>query len=142
MILGLTVSALAGVISYIETVTTRGYYFSSFHQVVIPMLNPLIAIAALFAWWWLTRVEAHDESQRKTLQRAYVAFALQYAFTMTLYLLLITPFRNLGSFWLTSVFWFELVGAFISAVGLLLLSRTLSVRETTYDTTAGVGALS
>jgi hypothetical protein len=94
------------------------------------MLNPLTAIAALLAWWWLTKVNANDDYQRANLQRAYVAFALQYVFTTALILFLITPFRTFGGFWLTSVLWLQLVGAFISALGLFLLSRTLRARIT------------
>ena len=126
--LGFVVSALAAVISYEQTVSSRGYYFESFRQIVIPMLSPLTKIAAVFAWWWLTRVEAGDDAQRINLQRAYVAFAVQYLLTSALVVFLITPFRTFGGFWMTSVLWFELVGAFVSALGLFLLSRTLSTR--------------
>jgi hypothetical protein len=133
VILGFVVSALSGVISYVQTVTTRGYYFDSFRQIVIPMLEPLTLIAAACAWWWLSMVVANDEPQRMNLQRAYVAFALQYLFVSVLVLFLITPFRSLGGFWLTSVLWLQLVGAFIAALGLFLLSRTLSARVAIFD---------
>src|ERR1035438_6672858 len=103
VILGFVVSALATVISYEQTVTSRGYYFDSFRQIVIPILNPLTMIVAVFAWWWLTNVEAADEYQRTNLQRAYVAFAVQYVLTTILILFLITPFRTFGGFWMTSV---------------------------------------
>lgn len=134
-------SALATIIDYVQTVTVRGYYFDSFRQIVIPMLNPLSTIAAVFAWWWLTKVEATDEHQRTNLRRAYVAFAIQYIFTTILIVFLITPFRTLGSFWLTNVFWLELVGACISALGLLLLSRTMKVRANIVEPVSDVGAL-
>jgi hypothetical protein len=141
VILGFVVSALASVISYVQSFTGQGYYFHSFRQIVLPMLNPLIMIVAVFAWWWLTTVEANDEHQRTNLQRAYVAFAIQYGLTTALILFLITPFRSLGGFWLTSVFWVELVGAFITALGLFLLSRTLSGRVTTVEPVSDVDAL-
>jgi len=141
VILGFVVSALATVISYVQTVIGQGYYFHSFREIVLPMLNPLTMIAAVFAWWWLTTVEANDEHQRTNLQRAYVAFAIQYGLTTALILFLITPFRSFGGFWLTSVLWLELVGAFVSALGLFLLSRTLSVRVTTVEPVSDVDAL-
>jgi ABC-type antimicrobial peptide transport system permease subunit len=130
VIMGFLVSALSSVVSYEQTISVRGYDFTGFRQIVIPMLNPLTAIAALLAWWWLTKVNANDDYQRANLQRAYVAFALQYVFTTALILFLITPFRTFGGFWLTSVLWLQLVGAFISALGLFLLSRTLRARIT------------
>lgn len=133
MIVGFVVTALSGVVSYVQTVTTRGYYFDSFRQVVIPMLEPLTLIAAACAWWWLSMVVANDEHQRVNLQRAYVAFALQYLLVSVLVVFLITPFRSLGGFWLTTVLWGQLIGAFIAALGLFLLSRTLSARDVVVD---------
>jgi hypothetical protein len=126
--MGFAVSAVAGVISYFETVTTEGYGFSSLREIVVPMLNPLTMIAAVFAWRWLVHVRADDEGQRTILRRAFVAFAIQYLSTTALVLFLITPFRSLGGFWLTCVFWFEMVGALASAMGLFLLSRRFSAR--------------
>lgn len=139
--MGFFVSALSSVISYEQTVSGRGYDFTGFRQIVIPMLNPLTTIAAVFAWWWLTKVDANDEHQRTNLQRAYVAFAVQYVLTTALILFLITPFRTFGDFWLTSVLWLQLVGAFISAVGLFLLSRTLRARITADEAVSDVDAL-
>jgi hypothetical protein len=128
VLLGFVISAAANVISYFNTVTQRGYDFNGFRVVVIPMLNPLVTIAALWAWWWLTRIEAGDERQRGNLQRAYLAFAAQYVLVACLYLLVINPFQSLGSFWFTTSLWSDLVGAFVSGFGLVLLSLTLRSR--------------
>lgn len=131
VILGFVVSAVSGVISYFETVTTRGRQFSSLREIVIPMLNPLTMIATVCAWWWLARIGAGDEGNRTILQRAFIAFAIQYLCATVLLLFLITPFRSLGGFWMTSALWFDLVGALASALGLFLLSRAFSVRAQT-----------
>jgi hypothetical protein len=128
VILGFVVTAAASVIGYFDNVTSRGYYFNGFRVIVIPLLNPLIMIAALFAWWWLTRLEESERGQRTNLRLAYIAFAIQYLLTSILYLMIIWPIRSLGGFWVTSTFWFQLVGAFVSAIGLFLLSGTLSSR--------------
>jgi hypothetical protein len=141
VILGFVVSALAGVIEYLQTITGQGYSFDSFRQIVLPMLPPLTTIVAVFGWWWLTQVEANDEHQRINLQRAYVAFAIQYTLTTILILFLATPFRSLGGFSVSTVIWLEMVGAFLSALGLLLFSRTLSVRVTTVEPVSDVDAL-
>jgi ABC-type xylose transport system permease subunit len=141
VILGFVVSALSSLISYEQTVSGRGYHFNSFRQIVLPMVDPLIMIAAVFAWWWLTNVEANDDQQRTNLQRAYVAFAIQYVLTTVLILFLITPFRTFGGFWLTSVLWLQLVGAFIAALGLFLMSRTLSRRVMAGESSLDAGAL-
>ena len=128
VVLGFALSAVSSLISYFETVTTRGYQYSSLREIVIPMLNPLMMIATVCAWSWLTRIGAGDEGQRANLQRAYIAFAVQYLFMTVLLLFLITPFRSLGGFWMTSALWFDLVGALISTLGLILLSLAIRSR--------------
>jgi hypothetical protein len=94
---------------------------------MLPLFNPLIVISVLVAWWWLTRIEASDESGRRILQRAFLAFAAQYLLTTIFWLFLITPFNAVDGFWLTTVTWFQMIGALISAIGLFLLSRLVTV---------------
>jgi hypothetical protein len=133
VILGFVISALAAVISYFNTVTQQGYHFNGFKVTVIPLLNPLVMISVVIAWWWLTRVEASDESGAAILRRSFLAFAAQYFFTTILLLMIITPFNSGDGFWLTTVLWFQLIGAFIATIGLFLLSRTVTVREPTTE---------
>lgn len=128
VILGFALSALASLIDYFETVTTRGYQFNSLREIVIPVLNPLVMIAVVCAWWWLTGIETIDEAQRTNLRRAFLAFTVQYLFTTVLIVFFITPFRPLGAFWLTGVLWLELLGALVSTLGLFLMSQTLRSR--------------
>jgi zinc transporter ZupT len=130
VLLGFAISAAANVISYFNTVTQRGYHFNGFRVSVVPMLNPLMTIAALAAWWWLTRIEAGDERQRRNLQRAYLAFAAQYLLTTSFFLIVIDPFHILGTFWMTTSLWSDLIGAFVAAVGLVFLSLTLRSHTT------------
>jgi hypothetical protein len=42
--------------------------------------------------------------------------------------MIITPFNSGDGFWLTTVTWFQLIGAAVSTIGLLLLSRLIIVR--------------
>ena len=111
VILGFVISALAAVISYFNTVTQQGYHFNGFKVTLIPLLNPLVMISVVIAWWWLTRVEASDESGAVILRRTFLAFAAQYFFTTVLLLMIITPFNTGDGFWLTTVLWFQLIGA-------------------------------
>jgi hypothetical protein len=142
VVLGFVLSATAGVISYLDNVTRRGYHFSGLRVIVIPALNPGITIAAVIAWWWLTRLVAHDEIQRTILRRAYLAFAVQYLLNAFLWLFIITPFPRFEGFWMTSVLWFDLVGAFVSGLGLFLYSRTLGRRSDNAELVAKVGTTS
>jgi len=142
VVLGFVLTAASGVISYLDNVTRRGYHFSGLRVIVIPALNPGITIAAVFAWWWLTRLVANDEIQRTILRRAYLAFAVQYLLNAFLFLFIITPVPQFGGFWMTSVLWFDLVGAFVAALGLFLYSRTLGQRRDNDEFAAAVGATS
>ena len=141
VVLGFVLSAAAAVISYLNTVTQRGYHFNGFRVVVLPMLNPLLTIAAVFAWWWLTRVEIGDEGQRRNLHRALIAFAVQYMLLACLYALILFPLQSLGDFWMTTSFWSDLVGAFVSSLGLVLLSLTFRSRATVESAISESGAL-
>jgi hypothetical protein len=129
VILGFVISALASVISYLNTISGLSYHFSGVKVIMLPLLNPLIVIAVVIAWWWLTRIEASDESGRRILRRAFFAFAAQYLLTTLFWLLVITPFNSGDGFWLTTVMWFQLIGAFISSIGLVLLAGVISVRR-------------
>jgi len=100
-----------------------------------------MTIVALCAWWWLTRIEAGDERQRWNLRRAYLAFAAQYLLTATLFLLVIDPFHVLGSFWMTTTLWSDLVGAIVSALGLVVLSFTLRSPASIEEAVPESGAL-
>src|SRR5271155_3000901 len=122
VVLGFVIGAAASEMVYWYSVSQRGYHFDGFRAVVVPMLNPLLTIAAVFAWWWLTRIEVGDEGQRRNLQRAFVAFAVQYFLLACLYAMIVTPLRSLGDFWITTSFWSDLVGAFVASCGLVLLS--------------------
>jgi hypothetical protein len=142
VILGFVISALAGVISYVDTVSQRGYHFSSLRVVMLPLFNPLIVILVVVAWWWLTRIEASDEAGRRILQRAFLAFAAQYLLTTIFWIFLITPFNAGDGFWYTTSMWFDLIGAGISSIGLFLLSRSVTVRTPVIDPVEESPALS
>jgi hypothetical protein len=128
VILGFALTAVSQVVNYFMTVTSRGYAFNSFREDVIPILEPLITIAVVFAWWWLTRIDVENGGHRRILQFAFLAFAVQYLLTTILFLFIVTPFQSFGGFWETSQPWLQLVGAFVSCIGLFVLSRTLSAR--------------
>lgn len=126
VILGFALAVIGSVVDYFFTITQRAYHFSSFKLVMIPLMEPLIVISALVAWWWLTRIEASDGAGSAILRRAFLAFAAQYGFTTVLWLFVIIPFNNGDGFWPTTAMWFDLIGALITTTGLFLLSRTFS----------------
>ena len=125
IILGFVLSALAEVISYVFNVTAGGYQFDSFQVVVDPLLGPLTAIVAVVAWGLLTQFEARDEAQLTILRRAYLFFAIQYVLFAASFNFIFTPIHNFGSYWVTTALWFDLLGAFVTALGLFLMSRSL-----------------
>jgi len=142
VILGFVLSALAEVISYVFNVTAGGYQFDSFQVVLDPLLGPLTAFAAVAAWWLLTQFEARDDAQLTTLRRAYLFFAIQYVLVAAAYNFIFTPIHNFGSHWVTTALWFDLLGAFVTALGLFLMSRSLiTLVETERPTSDVDGAI-
>jgi hypothetical protein len=105
------------------TVSSGQFNWGSFRAVVGNVLSPLLVLAAVLAWWWLVKIQTEDEGQKRVLRIAFLAFALQYLLTSAFYLFVLTPIRSFGDFWETTALWSDLVGAFLSALGLFLFSR-------------------
>ena len=124
VILGFTVVALSGVISYWQNVSSVSYQFGSFREILIPLLNPLITIVAVAAWWWLSRLEARDDEQLRYLRIAYIAFGVQYFLYAALYVLIVTPLDSQAGSWTTTVLWLDFVGAVVASFGLFLMAKT------------------
>lgn len=141
VIMGFALTALASVIDYFFTITQRGYEFGTFNQIVIPILNPLIMIAALIAWCWLTQLEAGDDRGGTILRWAFLAFAAEYLITAFLYFLVFMPLGTQNGFWLTSSVWLEMVGALVTSVGIFLLARPFSPRTKSESETIDVGVV-
>jgi hypothetical protein len=129
VILGFTVAALSGVIGYWQNVSSAPYQFGSFREILIPLLNPLITIVAVAAWWWLSRLEARDDEQLRYLRIAYIAFGVQYFLYAALYVLIVTPLDSQAGSWTTTVLWLDCVGAVVASFGLFLMARYLFTRE-------------
>jgi hypothetical protein len=127
VVLGFSLSALAGVVNYVFSVSTGGYRFDSFQTVVDPLLLPLTSIAAIVAWYWLTQVEPRDPSQLRVLRRAYQFFAIEYVLIAASFNFIFTPIHNFGSYWITFALWMDLLGALTAALGLFLTSRSLAI---------------
>jgi hypothetical protein len=125
VILGFSMTALSAVIEYVVSVTSLGYRFSSFREIIDPMLYPLITLVAIVAWLWLTRIDPRDDAQRRILNKAFFAFAVQYLLYTGAYAFIIIPLRSFGGFWSTSSVWLSFTGAGVTALGLVLFAGVL-----------------
>lgn len=126
VIFGFTLSAAAGIISYVDDVSMHAVQFASFQDVVNPLIGPLTAIAAVIAWSWLTKVEPRDDAQRKTLRAAYLFFAIQYLLFAAGYNFIFTPPRSFGNSWITTYLWLDFFGAVVATIGLFLTFLSLT----------------
>jgi hypothetical protein len=95
----------------------------------MPLLLPLQLIAAVFAWWWLSNVIAADEGQLILLKKGFYALAIQYLLYCALVLILLLPIGRLGEFWITVDLWLQAIGAIVTSMGFVLLSRSLQLHE-------------
>ena len=130
ILLGFTLNLVAAVTSFVNDVTSIGFP-DSFHGILNEVINPLAALAAVCAWSLLTRLEARDADQLRTLRLAYAFFAAQYLLFAVGFNFIFTPIHSLGGFWTTLEVWLAFVGAVITAGGLFLMSRSLvTIAET------------
>jgi hypothetical protein len=127
VIFGFALSAAAGVIAYVDDITSLGYNYGSFSDVVDPLLSPLVTIAALCAWACLTRVVPRDDAQRRMLRATYLFFAIQYFLAAAGYNFIFT-FRSYGGS-ITTTLWLEFLGAVVVTLGLFLTFRSLDSLE-------------
>ncbi|HUZ40506.1 MAG TPA: hypothetical protein VMU68_03835 [Acidimicrobiales bacterium] len=125
VIFGFLLSAAAGVIAYANEVTSLGYRYGSFGEVVDPLLSPLTTISALCAWVWLTCVVPRDDAQRRILRSVYLFFAIQYLLSAVGFNFIFTPIRSFGGLWITLSLWLEFIGAVVVTFGLFLTFRSL-----------------
>ena len=136
VIVGFVVSALAGVISYFQYRHAPAATTSMRSTGRDPVAQSVTLIAAVVRVVVVDAVEASDEQQRsESFDGPIVAFAPSTCSSASSSCSSSRHFDTLGGFWLTTVLWGQLIGAFIAALGLFLLSRTLSARDvsSTYD---------
>lgn len=125
---GFLLSALAGVIVFVNDVTSLGFPFT-FRSVLDNLVQPLSTFAAAGAWYLLTQVQVHDETQLALLRRAYLFFAAQYLLVVVGYNFIFTPPHVFGDFWVTSELWVALFGAVVTTFGLFMMYRSLDTSE-------------
>src|SRR5271155_676074 len=118
IVFGFALSALAAVITFINDLNSVGYP-NTFRGIFDSLINPLATIAAVCAWSLLTRLEARDQHQLRTLRLAYLFFAAQYLLFAAGCNFLFAPIHSLG-LWPTMSMWFDFVGVLASACGLFL----------------------
>ena len=125
---GFLLVAVAAVVAYVNEFFAFQMDLHSLRGLIGPVLSPLTAIAALWAWWWLSQIEARDDHQRSLLRRAFYGLAAQNLFFFGSWLIILLPLRELGQ-WLTSaVVWADTIGAVMSSLGFLLLARSFVAR--------------
>jgi hypothetical protein len=128
IVVGFVLAAVANVITFVNSVNSVGFPFT-FRAIVDSLVGPLAAVAAVGAWWALTRVEARGGAQLSALRLAYIFFAVEYLLFAIGYNFIFTPIHSFGGFWTTATLWLNFIGALVSAVGLFLMWRTLATSD-------------
>lgn len=122
IIAGFVMNVMGNVIVFTNDINSLGYRFT-FHGILNQSVGPLVAVAAVCAWFTLTRLEVRDAAQSSILRRAYLFFAVQYFIFAVGFNFIFTPFHDFGGFWMTTSLWLYFLGALVASIGLLLLSR-------------------
>jgi hypothetical protein len=97
--------------------------------------GPVIAAASLWTWWWLSQLNARDETQRRLIRNGVAGLIVLLVAEATLSF---TSFTSLVSFnsvqtWVLATFLLSTLGEVAAAVGFLLalyaLRRTSTASE-------------
>lgn len=142
IIFGFALTAAAGVIAYFDELSMHAIQFDSFQDAVNPLLSPLMSIAALCAWTWLSNIAPLNGAQRRLLRGAYLFFAIQYVLLAVGFDFIFTPLHEFGNTWITATLWIEFLGALVVAYGLLLMVRSLATSGDVESTIPDVSEIS
>jgi hypothetical protein len=91
------------------------------------VISNLATLVAIWAWWWLTKVDAARDDQRSFLRRAFYALAMQYLLFSVIDIgqLAQVPGVTRGT-WNVAPLWIEGIGTIATTVGFVMMAREFS----------------
>lgn len=124
VVAGFLLTAIGAIWIFIREVTTGHLYSESgFWNGLETTLAPVMALVALYAWLWLTKLAVEDSTQVAIVRRAFKSFGCYYALSSTVIFINLFQSRAFATFSGLAPLWIEAVGAFITFLGFILLSR-------------------
>jgi hypothetical protein len=124
VVVGFLLTAVGSMWIFIREVTSDHLYSESgFWNGLETTLVPVMALVALYAWWWLTKLAVEGTTQVTVVRKAFKSFACYYAISSTVLFINLFQFRAFGTFSGLAPLWVQAVGAFVTFLGFIFLSR-------------------
>jgi hypothetical protein len=127
VVVGFALNIVAALIDLINVYGDGLYKDINFSGMFGLFLEPLIALSATGAWWFLTKISPEGTAQRSLLEKAMYWFGLEVT-------LGVIESVNIGvhqsiATWTGSIIWIMAIGGAIEAVGLILLARVFGTMK-------------
>ncbi len=114
---------LSGVVNLIDVYSSGIYKYLRFSGDLVQFLIPLATMATITAWWFMSQLTTDQLEQRLLLQRAYRWFGVEY----------LVMFATAGALgwhstafaWTNVVAWIQGAGEGLTAIGFLLMARSV-----------------
>jgi hypothetical protein len=124
VVIGFLLTAVGSIWTFVRVVTddhlyTQAGFWIGFETTLVPVG----ALVALYAWWWLTKVAAEGATQLTVVRKAFKGFACYYAISSTVLFINLFQFHAFQAFASLAPLWVQAVGAFITFLGFIFLSR-------------------
>jgi hypothetical protein len=134
IVVGFALVALGGIVSFAVLVSNNYFGQGDFRAVLQLFVVPLSSIAALWAWWFLSKIATVESAHAQLFKKAFLGLSLQNICLGLVYIDVLSVSPRIDQF--TSSQWLEALGMASSAVGFFLMSREFSNRETANEEAA------
>ena len=129
VVVGFALIAVGSIINVIRGVTSVGYFSLASSLTLFQLvLSPFVGLAAVWSWWWLSRIRVDTSEQASFVRRGFYGLALQNTIStaMVLALLFQVPTFNRDS-WNVAPFWAQFWGLLAVSIGFVLLARQIVI---------------
>jgi protein-S-isoprenylcysteine O-methyltransferase Ste14 len=129
VVVGLALIAVGSIINVIRGVTSvDNFALMSTLTLFQLVLSPLVGLAAVWSWWWLSKICVNTGEQVTLVRRGLYGLALQNTMStaMVLALLFQLPTFNRDS-WNVAPFWAQFWGLLVLSIGFVLLARQIVI---------------
>lgn len=89
------------------------------------VLSPLMAMVAVWAWWWMTKIRVTGAEQTTILRRALYGFSVQYLIYAIVIVVMVTSVHSfLADWWNLDQLWIAGLGATCTSLGFFVAARS------------------
>ena len=128
IVVGFALVALGGIVNFAVLVSNNYFGEVNGRTDLQLFVVPISSIAALWAWWFLSKIATAESAHAPLFKKAFLGLTLQNICLCLVYVDVLSVSPGLNKF--TSSLWLQALGEASSAIGFLLMSRKFSNKET------------